>query len=126
MATRKTKDFTPNNCPITYCLNKIGGKWKPVILHLIRLDCNRFGALQKAIPSISKQMLVNQLRELEEDGILHRQIYPEVPPRVVYTLTPIGISLLPVLNTMQAWGLAAMQQGPIQDTLRQEKDACIS
>lgn len=71
-------------------------------------------------------MLVNQLRELEEDGILHRQIYPEVPPRVVYTLTPIGISLLPVLNTMQAWGLAAMQQGPIQDTLRQEKDACIS
>ena len=67
---RKTKGFNPNNCPVTHCLNLIGGKWKPVIIFLIRKECNRFSMLQRAIPDISKQMLVNQLRELEEDGVL--------------------------------------------------------
>lgn len=105
---RKKKDFNPNNCPVTYCLNCIGGKWKPVILHLIRKDCNRFSMLQRVIPEISKQMLVNQLRELEDDNILQRIVFAEVPPRVEYGLTELGLSLLPVIDVMEQWGSAQM------------------
>ncbi|MBK9463162.1 MAG: helix-turn-helix transcriptional regulator [Flavobacterium sp.] len=106
---RKNKDFNPNNCPVTYCLNRIGGKWKPVIIHLIRKGCNRFSMLQKAIPDISKQMLVNQLRELEDDNILQRVVYAEIPPRVEYTLTELGFSLLPVIEVMEQWGSSQME-----------------
>lgn len=109
-AKRKTKDFNPNNCPVTHCLNKIGGKWKPVILHLIRKGCNRFSMLQKAIPDISKQMLVNQLRELESDGILDRIVYPEIPPRVEYKISKYGSGLLPIIDIMQTWGLKDMKK----------------
>lgn len=106
---RKNKDFNPNNCPVTYCLNRIGGKWKPVLIHLIRKGCNRFSMLQKAIPDISKQMLVNQLRELEDDNILQRIVYAEIPPRVEYTLTELGLSLLPVIDVMEQWGSSQME-----------------
>lgn len=102
---RKNKDFNPNSCPVTHCLNLIGGKWKGVILYLIDLDCNRFSQLQRAIPQISKQMLVNQLRELEADGIIQREIYAEIPPRVEYRITPLGKSLFPIINAMKVWGL---------------------
>ena len=64
-STRKNKDFNPYNCPVTHCMNLIGGKWKILIIYAISRNCNRFGKLQKALPLISKQMLVNQLRELE-------------------------------------------------------------
>lgn len=103
--TRKNKDFNPNNCPVTHCLNRIGGKWKIMIIYAISMKCNRFSKLQRAIPDISKQMLVNQLRELEEDRILERIIYAEIPPRVEYRVTEYGQSLMPVINVMQTWGL---------------------
>ncbi|GAB4045458.1 winged helix-turn-helix transcriptional regulator [Spirosoma litoris] len=103
--SRKNKDFNPNNCPVTHCLNRIGGKWKPLLIYAISKNCNRFSKLQKAVPVISKQMLVNQLRELEEDGILERIIYPEIPPRVEYKITEYGQSLIPILYVMQDWGL---------------------
>jgi DNA-binding HxlR family transcriptional regulator len=106
---RKNKDFNPNNCPVTYCLNRIGGKWKPVLIHLIRKGCNRFSMLQKAIPDISKQMLVNQLRELEDDNILRRIVFAEIPPRVEYELTELGLSLLPVIEVMEQWGSSQME-----------------
>ena len=106
--TRKNKDFNPNNCPVTHCLNKIGGKWKPVILFLIRKDCNRFSMLQRAIPEISKQMLVNQLRELEQDQILERIVYAEIPPRVEYKISEYGNTLLPIIDSMSEWGLKDM------------------
>lgn len=102
---RKNKDFNPNNCPVTHCLNRIGGKWKIVIMYGISQKVNRFSSLQRAMPLISKQMLVNQLRELEEDKILERIIYPEIPPRVEYKLTEYGLSLMPVIRVMQDWGL---------------------
>lgn len=108
---RKNKDFIPNGCPVTYCMNRIGGKWKPVIIYLLRKDCNRFSMLQKAIPAISKQMLVNQLRELEEDGLVERKIYAEIPPRVEYKITVYGKSLFPVIDMMQEWGLKQMKKG---------------
>lgn len=109
MLMRKNKDFNPNNCPVTYCLNRIGGKWKPVLIHLIRKGCNRFSMLQKAIPDISKQMLVNQLRELEDDNILRRIVFAEIPPRVEYELTELGLSLLPVIEVMEQWGSSQME-----------------
>jgi DNA-binding HxlR family transcriptional regulator len=105
---RKNKDFNPNNCPVTHFYNKVGGKWKTVILYGISKKVNRFGILQKAIPMISKQMLVNQLRELEEDSIIERKIYAEIPPRVEYTLTEYGESFMPILYTIQDWGIKDM------------------
>ena len=103
--TRKTKDFNPFNCPVTQCMNKIGGKWKILIIYAVYKNCNRFSKLQKAIPVISKQMLVNQLRELEDDKILERIIYAEIPPRVEYKITEYGQSLMPVIAVLQEWGL---------------------
>lgn len=103
---RKNKNFNPNNCPVTHCLNKIGGKWKPVIIHLLRKGCNRFSLLQKAIPDISKQMLVNQLREMEQDLLIERIIYAEIPPRVEYVITSYGMTLFPIIDMMSEWGLA--------------------
>ncbi|MEM7127607.1 MAG: helix-turn-helix domain-containing protein [Chloroflexota bacterium] len=104
--TKQSEDIeiAPDNCPVTYCIKRIGGKWKPVIIYLIRNDCNRFGAMQRAISGISKQMLTNQLRELEADRILERTIYAEIPPRVEYSITPYGETLLPIIDAMKAWG----------------------
>ncbi len=102
---RKLKDFNPNNCPVVYSLNKIGNKWKLLILHYIKQGNNRYSTLQKVIPDISRQTLTNQLRELEEDGILERIIYPQIPPKVEYKLTEMGNSLQPIIHEMSKWGL---------------------
>ena len=84
----------------------IGGKWKLLILHLIRNDINRFGKMGMMLKDISKQMLTTQLRELENDGIIERKIYPEIPPRVEYFITPKGKSLMPIVDLMRDWGNA--------------------
>ena len=91
-------------CPVTFTMRIIGGKWKPIIIHLISKKANRFGVLQRAIDGISKQMLTKQLRELEADGIIHREIFPEIPPRVEYTVTEKGVSLFPIIHSMRDWG----------------------
>lgn len=93
-------------CPVTRFMTLLGGKWKPIVLFHISNGTNRFGALQRAIPDVSKQMLTTQLRELESDGILHREVFPVVPPRVEYSLTDLGLSMLPVVDAMRAWGEA--------------------
>lgn len=95
-------------CPVTYTMGVIGGKWKPIILYLISKGANRFGILQRGIDGISKQMLTKQLRELESDGILERVIYPEIPPRVEYYITSKGESLFPIINSMKDWGTQHM------------------
>ena len=92
------------NCPINYALSKIGGKWKPVILHRIKVGINRFGALQRAIPVVSKQMLTAQLRELEQDGFIDRKIFAEIPPRVEYSITQKGETIFPILDALAIWG----------------------
>jgi DNA-binding HxlR family transcriptional regulator len=107
---RKTKDYNPTKCGVTHFLNKIGGKWKVLVIYAISKKCNRFSLLQRAIPDISKQMLVNQLRELEEDGILERTIYAEIPPRVEYKITKHGMTLMPVIEVIQNWGLKDLKQ----------------
>ena len=87
-------------------LEVIGGKWKPAILWELRQQrVRRFGALKRALPTITQKMLTQQLRELEADGIIHRKVYAEVPPRVEYTQTDYGDSLTPILNAMAYWGM---------------------
>ena len=78
-----------------------------MILFLVANGVNRFGAMQRAAPGCTKQMLSKQLREMEADGLLHREIFSEIPPRVEYTLTPRGQSLMPVIDAMKTWGDAA-------------------
>jgi DNA-binding HxlR family transcriptional regulator len=108
--TRKNRDFNPYNCPVTHCMNLIGGKWKILIIYAISRNCNRFSKLQKAMPLISKQMLVTQLRELEEDKIIDRTIFAEIPPRVEYKMTEYGLSLMPVISVLQEWGLKDLKK----------------
>ncbi|OJJ17256.1 transcriptional regulator [marine bacterium AO1-C] len=100
----ETKSVEPEVCPVTFCMSKIGGKWKPIIIFLIEKGANRFGIMQRGIEGISKQMLTKQLRELEADGILERKIFAEIPPRVEYYMTDYGRSLLPVIESMKKWG----------------------
>ena len=93
-------------CPVMTTLEVIGGKWKPAILWELRQQrVRRFGALKKALPNITQKMLTQQLRELEADGIIRREVYAEVPPRVEYTQTDYGRSLTPILDEMAQWGM---------------------
>lgn len=96
-------------CPVTHCLSLIGGKWKPVILFCIAGGVNRFGAMLRAIPGVTKQMLTQQLREMEQDGLIDRTVFPVVPPRVDYALTQKGRSVLPVVVAMRDWGTADLR-----------------
>lgn len=109
-AIAENKTLKIHQCPVTYTMSKIGGKWKPIILYMISEGGNRFGIMQRGIEGISKQMLTKQLRELEADGILHRQIFAEIPPRVEYSLTGTGQSLMSVIHSMKIWGEANMSE----------------
>ena len=82
----------------------VGGKWKPLILYYLSGGTKRFGELRKLLPDITQRMLTLQLRELEQDQIVQRQVYAEVPPKVEYSLTEFGKSLDPVMLRMLAWG----------------------
>lgn len=93
-------------CYFELTLSVIGGKWKPIILyHLSLADAVRFGELRRGMHDVTERMLTRQLRELEADGLVHREVYREVPPRVEYSLTDMGASLIPILKQMQAWGV---------------------
>jgi DNA-binding HxlR family transcriptional regulator len=93
------------NCEKELTLAVIGGKWKMLILwHLGKDGTKRFGELKALMPGITQRMLVNQLRELEADQIVQRKVYPVVPPKVEYSLTEHGKSLIPILDAMYEWG----------------------
>ena len=92
-------------CPTEYTLKIIGGRWKVTILYHLFLGVKRFSELQRTLTGITQKMLTQQLRELEKDGIVHREIYPQVPPKVEYSLTALGTSLKPVIEAMCDWGL---------------------
>jgi DNA-binding HxlR family transcriptional regulator len=103
-----------SSCPVTYTISLIGGRWKPIILWSLVHGTRRFSELKRGIPQITEKMLTQQLRELEADGLVNRQVYQEVPPRVEYSLTARGQSLQPVLQSMLSWGLAHMKaDGPL-------------
>lgn len=92
-------------CPVETTLLLIGNKWQVLILRdLLMKGTLRFKELQRSIGSISQKVLTSNLRTMEESGLIHREVYAEVPPRVEYSLTPLGLSLKPVLDAMQAWG----------------------
>lgn len=92
-------------CPVSVTLSVLAGKWKPIILWRLKDKPVRFNELRKSIPGITQKMLTAQLRELESDGIIARKVYPEVPPRVEYSITKYGESLHPVLAAMAKWGV---------------------
>lgn len=93
------------NCPVEAALSQIGGKYKAIILyHLMEQPVLRFSQLQKTIPQATAKMLTQQLRELERDGLLHRTVYPVVPPKTEYSLTERGRSLHNVIYTICDWG----------------------
>lgn len=98
------------SCSVEATLDVIGGKWKGVILFHLLDGARRFGALRRLLPEVTQRMLTLQLRELEEAGIIHREVYREVPPRVEYSLTPFGQTLEPILMLMRDWGDDYMAQ----------------
>ncbi|MEI7033227.1 helix-turn-helix domain-containing protein [Streptomyces pratensis] len=91
-------------CGIDAAMDVIGGKWKVLILWALSERTCRFGELRRAVPGVTEKVLSSHLRELEEDGIVHREVYAEVPPRVEYSLTPLGHSLNEALGPLGEWG----------------------
>ena len=92
-------------CHFELTLQIIGGKWKLLVIYFLSLQQSiRFSQLRRALPEISERMLVRQLRELEDAGLVSRKVYGTVPPRVDYALTPMGVSLVPIMESLKAWG----------------------
>jgi DNA-binding HxlR family transcriptional regulator len=108
----RTAKSIPAHCPTEATLAVIGGRWKvPILWHLFE-GTRRFGELSRALPTTTQKMLTQQLRELEADGLVLRKVYAEVPPRVEYSLTPLGKSLRPVLTALTAWGERLLEAKP--------------
>jgi DNA-binding HxlR family transcriptional regulator len=99
----KTKSELPA-CPVATTVQLIGNKWKLLIIRNLLVRPWRFGELQKSLDGISQKVLSESLRSMEADGIITRTVYPEVPPRVEYALSPLGESMRPILASMQEWG----------------------
>lgn len=103
MKTQNTAKELPA-CPVETTLTLIGDKWKVLILRDLLPGTKRFGELKRSIGSVSQKVLTAQLRDMEESGLVNRKVYPEVPPRVEYSLTELGQSLKPILDSMWNWG----------------------
>lgn len=108
-------------CNVELTLLVIGGKWKPIIVYHLGLDgVLRFSDLKRIMPNITQKMLTQQLRELESDGLVHRKVYAQVPPRVEYALTELGESVMPVIHSLCAWGseyarqMAGIETGSVE------------
>lgn len=92
-------------CEVETTLKIIGGRWKVLIIRELMISVKRFGELQRALPGVTQKVLTQQLREMEEDGIIHREVYPQIPPKVEYSLTPLGETLQPILYAMHEWAI---------------------
>ena len=97
----------PKHCSLVHTMNVIGGKWKPIIVYLLANGSLRFGKILLFTPTISKKVLTDQLRELEEDGLIIRRKFAEIPPRVEYSLSPKGKGLLPILKGLSEWAFSS-------------------
>lgn len=98
----KSKEKT--QCPVTATLQLIGGRWKTIIIYCLTFGTKRFGEIAVRIPDISRKVLTEQLKELTADGIIKREQFNEIPPRVEYSLTELGKSLSPVIRELEKWG----------------------
>ena len=104
------KQFAATACPVTYVMNKIGGHWKPIILYHLSSGPKRYSELKRAVPEITEKMLIQHLKQMQEDNLVLRKAEPVVPPYVTYSLTPSGAKLQPVLDAMAIWGLDDMDK----------------
>jgi len=109
------KDPSCYFCPVEGTLDVIGGKWKPLIIWFLRKRVLRFSDLRRSIPGITDVMLTKQLRELEQDGVIKRKIYTQVPPKVEYSLTPLGKTIIPLLDALCDWAIEHMKIPMIDD-----------
>lgn len=114
MIAAKAKNELPA-CPVETTLTMIGDKWKVLILRDLMPGTKRFGELKKSVGNVSQKVLTAQLRAMEENGLVHREVYAEVPPRVEYSLTELGKSLKPILDSMRAWGEDYKKQQELAD-----------
>lgn len=118
-------------CTVELTLHVIGGKWKPIILyHLGKEGTRRFGELKQAMPNITQKMLTQQLRELEHDGLINRQVYAQVPPKVEYSLSEFGQSIMPVMQSLCLWGQSYEERfqesrpTAVLDKIQDVRDTC--
>ena len=98
------RSYDQMGCPVEACTEVIGGKWKGEILYILFTGTKRYGELRKLVSGATQRMLTLQLRELEEDGIIQRKVYPIVPPKVEYSISKRGESLKPIIDAMWQWG----------------------
>ena len=96
-------------CPVELTIEILDGKWKPLILFYLLEKTRRFGELERLLPQVTRRMLTQHLREMEQDGIVHREVYQQVPPKVEYSLTELGRTLEPILLMMLKWGEEYLQ-----------------
>jgi DNA-binding HxlR family transcriptional regulator len=102
---QENKQSAFKECPVTYVLGKIGGYWKPIILYHLLSGSKRYSEIRKVMPAISEKVLIQHLKQLENDGLLTREAKPVVPPYVTYHLTASGRALKPVLDAMVVWAM---------------------
>jgi DNA-binding HxlR family transcriptional regulator len=109
------------HCPVTVTQNVLMGKWKLAILWIVGQKTRRFSDLQRLMPKVTRGVLTQQLRELERDGLVHREVYREVPPKVEYSLTAIGRGFIPVMERILEWGVEY-----VRETQNCNMDICVS
>lgn len=98
------------NCPVEATMDVLGGKWKPIVLWWLGQGPLRFSAIRQRVPGVSEKVLTTSLRELERDGVVHREVHASVPPKVVYSLTSVGAELGDAMRALCAWGTGHMER----------------
>jgi DNA-binding HxlR family transcriptional regulator len=111
------------SCPVTAAVDVIGGRWKPLIVFYLLDGTQRFAELRRSLGGVAQQILSRNLRELEADGLVHREVFAEVPPRVEYSLTPLGRSLEPIVDLMIDWGARYLRERGAVEAVRGEAQA---
>ena len=111
------KELLQIGCPVAITQDVIRGKWKLVILYLLKEGVMRFSELQRALPSVRQGYLTQQLRELEQDGMINREVFKVIPPKVEYSLADMGVRFLKVMEAMQEWGMEYIEYLHQQDNI---------
>jgi len=107
----ENKELAASWCPVSHVMNKLGGYWKPIILFQLIEGPKRYNELRKAIPTITEKMLIQHLKQLQEDNLVNRKSEPVVPPHVTYSLSAAGRELEPVMEAMALWGINDRNRG---------------